>query len=183
MPALKHDPENAELLHDRSSIDALIEAQAALMNARYAAERVLVLPVMTGALIYAGHLLPKLDFELELDYVHATRYDGARTGAALNWLVRPRQPVAGRSVLLLDDILDEGLTLCAIQHWLHAEGATDVAIGVLVHKQKALPQPCAPSFPALTVPDRYVYGFGLDADGLWRNANGIYVAPGATDDA
>ena len=182
MSPLQHDPENAALLHDRQAIDALIETQAALMNARYAAERVLVLPVMTGALIYAGHLLPKLNFALELDYVHATRYDGARSGAALNWLVRPRQSVAGRSVLLLDDILDEGLTLCAIQDWLRAEGAVEVSIGVLIHKQKALPQPCEPDYPALTVPDCYVYGFGLDADGLWRNANGIYVARGADDD-
>ena len=183
MPEIKHDPERAAVLYDRPAINALIARQAALMNRRYANERVLVLAVMTGALIYAGQLLPQLDFELELDYVHATRYDGARSGGELNWLVRPRQPVAGRSVLLLDDILDEGVTLCAIEAWLRAEGATEVAIGVLVHKDKPVPQPCAPAFPALSVPDRYVYGFGLDADGLWRNANGIYVAPGVGNDA
>ena len=159
----------------------MLDEQARLMNGHYAGEHVLVLPVMTGAMIYAGHLLPRLDFALELDYVHATRYDGARTGAALNWLVRPRQPVAGRRVLLLDDILDEGLTLSVIQDWLRAEGALEVSIAVLVHKQKVL-QPCVPDFPALTVPDRYVYGFGLDADGLWRNANGIYVAPRGHDE-
>lgn len=178
-----HDPLTAELLHDRPAIDALIAQQAELMNARYAGERLLVMPIMTGALVYAGQLLPKLDFELELDYVHATRYDGARAGGELHWLVKPRQPVAGRSILLLDDILDEGITLQRIHDWLIAEGATEVAISVLVHKQKALPQPCKPTFPALTVADRYIYGFGLDADGLWRNADGIYVAPGASDAA
>lgn len=183
MPELKHDPERAAVLYDRPAIDALVARQAALMNTRYGGERVLVLAVMTGALIYAGQLLPQLDFELELDYVHATRYDGARSGGKLNWLVRPRQPVAGRSVLLLDDILDEGVTLCGIEAWLRAEGASEVAIGVLVQKEKTVQQPCAPEFPALHVPDRYVYGFGLDVDGLWRNANGIYVATGAGDAA
>lgn len=172
---LIHNPQSAEVLYDRGAIDALIARQADLMNARYAGERVLVLAVMTGALVYVGQLLPQLGFELELDYVHATRYDGARSGGALKWLVKPRQPVLGRSVLLLDDILDEGVTLQGIRDWLFAEGASHVAISVLVHKQKPVPQPCESAFPALTVPDRYVYGFGLDADGLWRNADGIFV--------
>lgn len=170
-----HDPLTAKVLYCRPEIDALIEHQALQMNARYAGERVLVLAVMTGALVYAGQLLPRLNFELELDYVHATRYDGARTGAELQWLVRPRLPVVGRSILLLDDILDEGVTLKEVRENLIAEGAAEVAISVLVHKQKASPQPCVPEFPALMVPDRYVYGFGLDAEGLWRNADGIYV--------
>lgn len=179
---IRHDPAGARCLHDRPAIDALMDRQAALMNARFAGQRVLVQTVMTGALIYAGQLLPRLEFELELDYIHATRYDGARAGGALRWLVSPRQPVAGRSILLLDDILDEGITLHAIRSALIEAGAAEVAIGVLVHKKKPEPQPCAPDFPALMVPDAYVYGFGLDADGLWRNADGIFVAPG-TDDA
>ncbi|MFW9612054.1 MAG: hypoxanthine-guanine phosphoribosyltransferase [Fluviibacter sp.] len=171
-----HDPRQAEVIHDRGAIDAMIAHQATLMNARYADERVLVLPVMTGALVYAGQLLPQLGFALELDYVHATRYDGARSGGVLHWLMKPRTPVAGRTVLLLDDILDEGVTLHSIRNWLLEAGAASVAIAVLVHKEKTLQQPCLPTFPALTVPDRYVYGFGLDADGLWRNADGIFVA-------
>ena len=79
-------------------------------------------------------------------------------------------------MLLLDDILDEGVTLHEIQQWLLAEGAKQVEIAVLTHKKKPLPQPCTPDYPALMTPDRYVYGFGLDVDGLWRNADGIFVA-------
>lgn len=169
------------VLYDRRAIDALMDRQAALMNARYADDQVLVLAVMTGALVYVGQLLPRLNFRLELDYVHATRYDGARSGGELQWLVHPRQSVADRTILLLDDILDEGVTLYQIRNALISEGAAEVAIGVLVHKEKPMPQPCAPAFPALLVPDRYVYGFGLDADGLWRNADGIFVATGAPD--
>ena len=173
---IRHDPASARRLYDRAAIDALIDRQAALMNAHYAGQRVLVLAVMTGALVYAGQLLPKLDFELELDYVHATRYDGARAGGELHWLVQPRQSVAGRTVLLLDDILDEGITLKAIDSWLKDQAAAAVTISVLVHKDKSMPQPCVPDYPALAVPDEYVYGFGLDADGFWRNADGIFVA-------
>lgn len=177
MAVLIHDPHRAEVVYDRAALDAILEQQAVLMNQRFSGQNVLVLPVMTGALVYAGQLLPRLGFPLELDYVHASRYDGARSGGRLNWIVAPRVPVSGRSILLLDDILDEGITLHAIRKSLIAGGASDVAIGVLIHKQKPFPQPCSPDFPALKVPDRYVYGFGLDADGLWRNANGIFVAP------
>ena len=177
--ALLHNPQTAEVLYDRAAVDAMIAGQAERINVRYAGDRLLVLPVMTGALVYAGQLLPHLVMPLELDYVHATRYDGARSGGSLQWLVRPRLPVSGRKILLLDDILDEGITLQRIADWLLDEGAAEVAISVLVHKEKPMPQPCAPDFPALRVPDRYVYGFGLDANGLWRNANGIFVAPGA----
>ena len=174
---LDHDPLNAECLYGRPAIDRMIETQAALMNVRYRDSRPLVLSVMTGALVYAGQLLPHLSFALDLDYVHATRYDGERSGGTLHWIAQPRESIAGRSILLLDDILDEGITLQAILDWLETQGAADIAIAVLTLKEKPVLQPCQPSFPALTVPDCYVYGFGLDADGLWRNANGIFVAP------
>ena len=173
---MHHDPSVAECLFDRLAIDTLLDTQAALLNARYGASRPLVLCVMTGALVYAGHLLPRLSFALDLDYVHASRYGDARSGGQLDWIVRPRAAVANREVLLLDDILDEGVTLHEIQKWLYAEGAKQVEIAVLTHKEKRLPQPCAPDYPALMTPDRYVYGFGLDVDGLWRNADGIFVA-------
>lgn len=174
-----HDPLSAECLFDRVAIDHLMDEQAAQLNARYADARPLVLCVMTGALVYAGHLLPRLSFPLDLDYVHASRYAGERSGGALNWLVRPRNSVLGRDVLLLDDILDEGVTLHEIATWLNQAGARSVEIAVLTHKRKQLPQPCVPDYPALITPDRYVYGFGLDVDGLWRNANGIFVASSA----
>ena len=166
----------AECLFDRQTIDRVLDAQASLLNVRYAATRPLVLCVMTGALVYAGHLLPRLSFALDLDYVHASRYGDAREGGLINWIARPRSVVTGREVLLLDDILDEGVTLHEIQQWLLAEGAKQVEIAVLTHKKKPLPQPCTPDYPALMTPDRYVYGFGLDVDGLWRNADGIFVA-------
>jgi len=173
---MHHDPLVAECLYDRAAIDGLMDIQATRLNVRYADACPLVLCVMTGALVYAGHLLPRLNFSLELDYVHASRYGDARTGGRLNWLVRPRQSVINREILLLDDILDEGVTLHEIAEWLKTEGARSVEIAVLTHKEKVLPQPCKPDYPALKTPDRYVYGFGLDVDGLWRNANGIFVA-------
>lgn len=173
---MHHDPLTAACLYDRAAIDALMALQAKSLNERYATSRPLVLCVMTGALVYAGHLLPRLNFLLDLDYVHASRYGDARTGGQLEWIARPRHAVADREILLVDDILDEGVTLHEIAQWLKAEGARSVEIAVLTHKNKPVPQPCQPDYPSLPTPDRYVYGFGLDVDGLWRNANGIFVA-------
>ncbi len=91
----------------------------------------------------------RLSFALDLDYVHASRYGDTREGGLINWIARPRSVVTGREVLLLDDILDEGVTLHEIQQWLLAEGAKQVEIAVLTHKKKPLPQPCTPDYPAL----------------------------------
>lgn len=173
---MHHDPSMAHCVYDRVALEAMMDQQALSLNQRYASARPLVLCVMTGALVYAGHLLPRLNFTLDLDYVHASRYAEARIGGQLDWIAYPRHSVIGREVLLLDDILDEGLTLHEIAQWLKAEGARSVEIAVLLHKEKPVRQPCTPHYPSLKTSDQYVYGFGLDVDGLWRNANGVFIA-------
>lgn len=167
---------NKRCLYDRSSIDRILDKQAVCLNQRYETSRPLVLCVMTGALVYVGNLLPRLNFSLDLDYIHASRYGANREGGQLNWLSFPKESIVGREVILLDDILDEGKTLHEISNWLINSGASSVEIAVLLHKEKPFTQPCVPNYPALPVSDQYVYGFGLDADGLWRNANGIFIA-------
>jgi hypoxanthine phosphoribosyltransferase len=140
----------------------------------------LVYTVMNGGLIFAGKLLPRLDFPLELAYLHATRYGMATVGTRLDWRVRPTQKLEGRHVLVLDDILDEGHTLNAILEYLRDEGAADVRSAVLVHKlheRKALPGMRA-DFSGLDVEDRFLFGCGMDYQGYWRNTGGIYAVKG-----
>jgi hypoxanthine phosphoribosyltransferase len=130
---------------------------------------------MGGSVVFTGHLLTRLRFPLELDYLHVTRYDGTIRGGALSWKVLPRQPVAGRAVLVLDDILDEGTTMAAIRERLLADGAQSVAIAVLADKAIGRRKPVTPDFVGLTVPNRYVFGFGMDVEGMWRNLPAIYA--------
>ncbi|TDO13986.1 MULTISPECIES: hypoxanthine-guanine phosphoribosyltransferase [Halomonas] len=136
--------------------------------------------VMNGGLITTGHLLTRLGFPLEVDYLHATRYRGGLRGGELFWRVSPEVPMAGRHVVIVDDILDEGATLAAILNYCRQAGAASIATAVLVDKQhdrKAVPGLRA-DYCSLNVTDRYVFGFGMDYQGYWRNAPGIYAPKG-----
>lgn len=129
----------------------------------------LVLPVMGGAIVFAGQLLPRLDFPLEFDYLHVTRYRGKTQGGAIEWRVLPGQSVSGRTVLVIDDILDEGETLHAVKEKLLEMGAARVHTAVLADKDIPRPKPIQADFVGLKVPNRFVFGCGMDAYGLWRN--------------
>jgi hypoxanthine phosphoribosyltransferase len=129
----------------------------------------LVLPVMGGAIVFAGQLLPRLDFPLEFDYLHVTRYRGKTHGGSVEWRVLPGQTVAARTVLVVDDILDEGETLHAVKQKLIEMGAARVLTAVLADKDLPNRKPIQADFVGLKVPNRFVFGCGMDAYGLWRN--------------
>lgn len=170
----------ADCLVDEDGVLAALARMAEALNVRYQGRNPLVLTVMTGALIPAGILLPKLRFPLETDYVHASRYRGATQGAELNWLAKPRASLAGRDVLIIDDILDTGLTLRAIIDWCHEQGAASVATAVMCEKPDAR-EPGGlekADVVGLEIPNRYVFGFGLDYREYLRNAPGIFAVKG-----
>lgn len=167
--------DNAECVASADTVQAVINRLADEIAGTLAADLPLVLAVMGGAVVFAGQLLPRLNFPLEFDYLHVTRYRGNTSGGEVEWRVLPGQNVAGRSVLVLDDILDEGETLAAIRDKLHDMGAARVWSAVLTNKDNGLTKPIQADFVGLDVPDRYVFGCGMDAYGLWRNLPAIYA--------
>ena len=166
----------AELLYGRAEIEAALDAMAADITRALGDRDPVVLCVMLGGLVLAGHLVTRLDFPLTLDYVHATRYRGGVRGRELEWIARPRTLLEGRTVLVLDDILDEGVTLAAILEDCRARGARAVHSAVLVDKRIGRPRALERAdFTGLSVPDRYVFGFGMDYRGYLRNLPAIYA--------
>lgn len=114
---------------------------------------------------------------LRVDYLHATRYRGETSGADLQWRVEPVINLAGHDVLIIDDILDEGYTLDAIIDFCRLRQAASVSAAVLVRKQHQRGVKPSVSYIGLDVPDRYVFGAGMDYKGYWRNAEGIFAVP------
>jgi hypoxanthine phosphoribosyltransferase len=178
--------EAAKILAESDLIVSETEVVAAI--GRIAAEMTLELkelnPVMiccmNGGLVFAGQLLTKLAFPLQVDYVHATRYGHEVNGVALDWKVRPQIDLHGRTVVLLDDILDEGVTLAAIAEYCRNHGAAKVMMAALIeklHLRKVTPGMRA-DFTGIEVGDRFLFGYGLDYKGYWRNAPGIYALKG-----
>ena len=129
----------------------------------------MVLAVMGGAVVFAGQLLPLLRFPLDFDYIHASRYGAATRGTGVDWKVSPPGLVGGRTVLVLDDILDHGETMRAIRERLMGLGAKEFYCAVLVEKTLGMKKPIDADFVGLRIPDRFVFGCGMDAKGYWRN--------------
>lgn len=170
---------NAELICSASEIETALDRLALSISERLQGQCPLLLPVMAGAIVFAGQLLPRLKFPLEVDYIHATRYRGETEGGQLIWKVRPRADVRDRVVLVVDDILDEGHTLAAVKSALLDLGAKEALLAVFCEKALNKPKPIRADFVGVSVPDRYVFGFGMDVNGAWRNLNCICAKRGA----
>ena len=168
--------ETAERIHAAADVDKALDHMALAIRDAVGEANPIMMVVMNGALVFAGHLLPRLTFPLEVDYVHATRYHGALTGGEITWAAGPSLPVAGRTIVLLDDILDEGVTLAALADTLRARGAA-VLKAVLVTKKRTRARGLEADFSGLDVPDRYVFGYGMDYNGFLRNTKEIYALP------
>lgn len=168
--------ERAELLYERAALEAAIARMGRQIDQDYAGSRPLFMTVMNGGLIIAGQLALAIGTDCDFDYLHATRYRGGVRGGTITWLREPRVALAGRHVLLVDDILDEGHTLAAVRAHCLASGAASVRIAVLCVKRH---DRCVPGLRAdyigVEVPDRYVFGFGMDYHEQGRNLPAIWA--------
>lgn len=165
----------SSLVHSPEAVQEALQRVAGEITAVLADKNPLVLCVMTGGLIFSGQLLPKLDFPLEFDYLHVTRYGQDTQGGKLSWRSAPWTTVKGRTVLVVDDILDEGLTLAAVCESLKRLGASDVKTAVFTDKANGKQKPVKADFVGLSVPDRFLFGFGMDVSGAWRHLPAIYA--------
>lgn len=168
--------QRADCLHDAAVVSRAYDRLAAEVTREYAGKNPLFLCVMIGGAIPAAELLRRLEFPFELDYLHATRYRGETTGGGLMWKAYPALSLRERHVLVIDDILDEGHTLKAIQDFLATQESHSVKTAVLaekLHKRKA--PGVRAEFVGLQVEDRYVFGCGMDYKGYWRQLPGIWA--------
>ncbi len=170
--------DEADLLVSADESAKAVRRVAGEIGQRLADSNPLVLAVMGGAVVFTGQLLPQLGFPLDFDYLHVTRYGDVTHGGQLQWIVEPRAPVAGRVVLVLDDILDEGVTLAAIADRLLGQGASQVLCAVFADKDLGREKPISADFVGVQLPNRYVFGYGMDVKGAWRNLPAVYAVKG-----
>jgi len=170
----------ATCLHTREEVDAALDKMAKEIHNKLENSNPVLLCVMVGAIVPAGHLLTRLDFPLEVDYVHATRYQSGLRGGEIHWRAEPKTQLKDRTVIVLDDVLDGGVTLAAVVEYCKEQQATAVYTAVLVDKKhKREPGGLEQAdFTGITTGDRYIIGYGLDYKEYLRNVPGIYaIAP------
>lgn len=165
----------AEELVSATDIIKILHQLAAQITEKLSDQNPIVLCMMNGAVIFSGQLLPLLKFPLSFDYLHVTRYNNTTQGGRISWKMEPQQCLDGRVVLVLDDVLDEGITLASIQKKVMDSGAKAFYSAVLADKTIGKPKPFQADFVGLTLPNRYVFGFGMDIQGAWRNLPAIYA--------
>lgn len=168
---------NATCIYTSNEVEAALDRMAINIHNAVHDKNPIILSVMIGGMIPTGNLLPRLDFPLEVDYVHATRYRGATRGGELTWLVKPRSKLEGRTVVIVEDILDGGVTLAGIVEYVKQQNAKEVYTAVLVDKhhkrvENGLQQA---DFVGLTIDDHFIFGYGMDYQEYLRNAPGIYM--------
>ena len=170
---MTQDVPRSDEIVSAEAVQTALDRMAHDITARLSDRHPLVITVLNGGLVFAGQLLPRLPFALEISYVHVRRYGRETKGGELVWIAGPQESVTGRTVLLLDDILDEGETLLAIRSRLYELGASEVLLAAFAVKiRQSLPKVMA-DFTGIRVPDRFVFGFGMDVGGRWRNLPSI----------
>lgn len=165
----------ADLLYSEQDVESALDKMAADINSQLADSNLLVLCVLNGGIVVAGKLLTRLTMPLTIDSINASRYQNQTSGGAIRWLLKPQESLAGRTVLIVDDILDEGITLSAIHQYCLDAGAKAVYCAVLLDKNLGHTKPITADFVGLTVENRYLFGYGMDYKGYWRNSAGIYA--------
>ena len=168
-------PGGSTLVTSTDEIGAALDRMAREISADLAAARPIAVTIMNGGLVFAGQLLPRLQFPLECDYIHVRRYGRATHGGELEWIAGPHVDVRGRTVLLLDDILDEGRTLAVVKEALLARGASRVLVAAFARKERGEPPAIEADYVGVEVPNLFVFGFGMDVDGAWRNLPAVYA--------
>lgn len=173
---------DGDLLFSAVEVATATSRVAQELNRDYHDKYPLILSVMGGAVVFTGHLLSQLDFPLDFDIVQASRYGNAKVGSELTWRVAPRDNIQGRHVIILDDILDEGVTLAAIVDLVKKQGAISVTCAVFCVKDYGTvinaKKPLVADYVGITVPNRFVFGYGMDVSGAWRNLPAIYAMKG-----
>lgn len=166
---------SSDILFTAEEVSAAVDRMAVEITEKLGETYPLVLSVMGGAVVFTGQLLPRLNFPLDFDYVHVSRYGDKTHGGELVWKQAPKEDVRDRVVLVLDDILDEGHTMAAIRDKVMGMGAKEFYSGVFANKLISKEKPIVCDFIGLDVPDRYVFGYGMDVRGAWRNLPAIHA--------
>ena len=170
-------PEGSELLVDAAGVQAAIDRLAAGLQPFIDTGDCVLLTVMLGGMLPAAWIASRLNGDYELDYCHLTRYRGRESGGELEWKRKPGADLQGRTVLIVDDIYDEGVTLEHLRNECVGLGAARVVTAVLVEKAHGRASGRRPDLAGLTVPDRYVFGAGMDYRHRWRHLQGIHALP------
>ena len=169
-------------LHDKKfikfipsqQIDEAICVIATQLNKDYKEEPPLILVTLNGAIVFAADLIKQLQFSSVLSCIKLSSYQGVHSTDNMKTLIGLNEDVAGKRVLIIEDIVDTGKTYQTLVELLKEKGAGEIRIATLTMKPDAYKLDLPVHYIGIQIPDKFVVGRGLDYDGLGRNLNDIY---------
>ena len=168
---------NSECIFTESELDNAISNIAKQIEQEIVGEIPIFLSVMNGGMFFGAELLQKISGPLLSDYIHASRYGNETFGSShITWYRQPKlEDIRGRAVYILDDILDEGHTLAEIKRFLLDAGVKSCKLVVLIDKNIGKNKPVTADHVGLVAPNKYLFGYGMDIHGLYRQLPSIYA--------
>ena len=168
-----HDREFVKSI-SREEIAAQVKRVAERINKDYAGKRPLLLGVLNGCFMFVSDLMKELEIECEISFVKFSSYQGTDTTGAVNQVMGLNESIEGRDVIIVEDIVDTGLTMHNMLQTLAESKPASLAIASLFLKPARLRVPVEVKYSAFEIPDRFIVGYGLDYDGLGRNLPDVY---------
>lgn len=170
-------------LHDRTfkpkisseEISKSVATLANQINQDLKDKKPLFLAVLNGSFMFASDLMKKIDIECEISFVKVASYEGASTTGKVKQLIGINEEIKGRTIVIVEDIVDTGHTIENIWEQLHQMGAAEVRIATLLFKPEAYTKTVPLAYIAMEISNDFIVGYGLDYNGLGRNLDSIYV--------
>lgn len=164
-----------EIFIPYEKIRSVVEKMADQMNEELADKNPLFLCILNGSFMFAAELFKRIDFvESEISFVKLASYQGDKTTGTVKQLIGLNEKIEGRTVVVLEDIVDSGITICNIQEQLAKLNPKEVLIATLLLKPDALQKEVELKYVGLEIPNDFIVGYGLDYDGFGRNLLDIY---------
>lgn len=176
MSTIKIHDKEFRISISRKEIEKEVKRVAEEINNDYKGKKPLLLGVLNGCFMFVSDLMKNLDIECEISFVKLSSYQGTTTTGTIREVLGLAESIAGRDIIIVEDIVDTGLTMQRMIESLGTREPASIAIASLFTKPARLKVPVDIKYSAFTIPDRFIVGYGLDYDGLGRNLPDIYDA-------
>lgn len=158
-----------------SEIDKAVADVARQINTNLKGKKPLFLAVLNGSFMFASDLMKKISIECEISFIKVASYEGTTSSGTMKELIGINEDIKGRTVVVIEDIVDTGSTVESVYNQLEKLGAAEIKIATLLFKPEAYTRSIPIEYTAIVVPNDFLVGYGLDYNGLGRNLQDIYV--------
>ncbi len=164
-----------ELSISFEQIDKALEKMAEKMNAELADKDPLMICILNGSFMFAADIMKKLNFPCEISFVKLSSYEGTSTTGKVKEIIGLTEDIEGRTIVILEDIIDTGVTMEKIKKQLIGYAPADLKIASMLYKPDACKVDINIDYIGIDIPDKFIVGYGLDYDGYGRNLPNIYT--------